>query len=137
MTAGRLLPVFPLGTVLVPGLVLPLHIFEPRYRRLVADLEALPEDDREFVVVAIREGREVGADGARALFDIGTVTTVREIEALEDGRFDIVTVGARRVRLGDLDTSMPYLRANVVDVPDEAGGETEPLASAVAQRFIE
>ena len=137
MTAGRLLPVFPLGTVLVPGLVLPLHIFEPRYRRLVADLEALPEDDREFVVVAIREGREVGADGARALFDIGTVTTVREIEPLEDGRFDIVTVGARRVRLGDLDTSLPYLRADVVDVPEEAGGETEPLASAVAQRFIE
>ena len=54
------LPLFPLGTVLVPGLVLPLHIFEPRYRQLVADLEDLPEDEREFGVVAIREGGEVG-----------------------------------------------------------------------------
>ena len=53
------LPLFPLGTVLVPGLVLPLHIFEPRYRQLVADLEDLPEDEREFGVIAIREGGEV------------------------------------------------------------------------------
>ena len=137
MTVGRVLPLFPLGTVLVPGLVLPLHIFEPRYRRLVADLEALPEDEREFVVVAIREGREVGAEGARALFDIGTVATVRDIEPLDDGRFDIVTVGARRVRLGDLDTTLAYLRAETFDVAEEEGGETEPLASAVAQRFVE
>lgn len=132
-----MLPLFPLGTVLVPGLVLPLHIFEPRYRRLVADLQALPEDEREFVVVAIREGREVGTDGAQELFDIGTVTTVREISALDDGRFDIVTVGARRVRLGDLDTSLPYLRAETFDVPEEPGGDTEPLAATVAQAFVE
>ena len=59
------IPLFPLGTVLVPGLVLPLHIFEPRYRRLLADLAERPEADRGFGVVAIREGHEVGADGVR------------------------------------------------------------------------
>ena len=64
--------VFPLGTVLVPGLVLPLHIFEPRYRTLIHDLLALPAPERGFGVVAIREGHEVGVDGARALADVGT-----------------------------------------------------------------
>ncbi|MFM7212866.1 MAG: LON peptidase substrate-binding domain-containing protein [Actinomycetota bacterium] len=137
MSAGQLLPLFPLATVLVPGLVLPLHIFEPRYRQLVSDLQALPEDDREFVVVAIRDGREVGTDGARALFDVGTVTSVREVSPLDDGRFDIVTVGTRRVRIGELDTSLPYLRATVTDLPEESGGDTEPLAAAVAEQFVE
>ena len=138
MNAGQLLPVFPLGTVLVPGLVLPLHIFEPRYRRLIDDLQSLPEDqDREFVVVAIREGREVGVEGARALFEVGTVTSVREISALDDGRFDIVTVGTRRVRITELDTSLPYLRASVEDVAEESGGDTEPLAAAVAEQFVQ
>jgi len=136
VSAGQLLPLFPLATVLVPGLVLPLHIFEPRYRQLVADLQALPEADREFVVVAIRDGREVGADGARALFDVGTVTSVREISPLDDGRFDIVTVGTRRVRIGELDTSLPYLQATVTDLPEESGGDTEPLAAAVAEQFV-
>ena len=65
------LPLFPLGTVLFPGLVLPLHVFEPRYRALVADLLALPEPERRFGVVAIREGREVGVDGVAALYDVG------------------------------------------------------------------
>lgn len=137
MTDGRLLPLFPLGTLLVPGLVLPLHIFEPRYRRLIADLQELPEDEREFVVVAIREGREVGAEGVRAVYEVGTVASVREVTPLDDGRFDIVTVGTRRVRIGGLDTSLPYLRASTTDLAEEPGGDTEPLASAVAQRFVE
>ena len=66
MTATRL-PLFPLGTVLFPGLLLPLHIFEERYRQLVRDLLVGPHESRAFGVVAIREGREVGADGIRAL----------------------------------------------------------------------
>ena len=58
------LPLFPLNTPLVPGLVLPLHIFEPRYRELVEELLARPdEDDREFGIVAVRDGRDVAADG--------------------------------------------------------------------------
>src|SRR4051794_6839646 len=97
------LPLFPLSTVLVPGLVLPLHIFEPRYRQLVSDLEALPEDDREFGVVAIREGREVGAGSLRALYDVGCAATLQQVTQLPDGRSQILSTGARRFRLLDLD----------------------------------
>ncbi len=64
------LPLFPLGTVLFPGLLLPLHIFEERYRQLVRDLVRQPEP-RRFGVVAIREGRETGIDGVAALYEIG------------------------------------------------------------------
>ena len=93
------LPLFPLGLVLLPGLLLPLHVFEERYRTLVGQLLDLPEEQRRFGVVAIREGREVGADGVTALHEVGCVAQVRRIEPHEDGRFDIVTTGATRFRL--------------------------------------
>ena len=68
-----LLPLFPLNTPLVPGLVLPLHIFEPRYRELVAELLARPdEEQREFGIVGIRDGGDVGRDGLGALYPVGT-----------------------------------------------------------------
>ena len=64
------LPLFPLGTVLYPGLLLPLHIFEDRYRQLVRDLLERSEP-RRFGVIAIREGRETGVDGVSALYQFG------------------------------------------------------------------
>src|SRR5215472_10605580 len=103
------LPLFPLGAVLFPGLLLPLHIFEERYRQLVRDLQAGPEP-RRFGVVAIRQGRETGVDGIQALYEIGCTATVRQVKELEDGRYDIVTVGTDRFRLTGLDESKPYLR---------------------------
>ncbi len=114
---AELIPVFPLGTVLFPGMVLPLHIFEERYRRLVADLLDGPSPPR-FGVVAIREGRETGADAATSLHEVGCVAVVREVERLEDGRFSLVTVGTERFRLGELDRSLPYLRASIEVIPD-------------------
>src|SRR2546423_12156315 len=88
----RELPLFPLGTVLFPGVPLPLHIFEERYRLLVRDLMALPEGaSRRFGVVAIREGREVGADGVRALYPVGCTAELRDVEEDDDGRFDLLT----------------------------------------------
>ena len=66
---SELLPLFPLGTVLYPGLLMPLHIFEDRYRQLVGDLLAGPEP-RQFGVIAIRQGRETGVDGVGALYEI-------------------------------------------------------------------
>src|SRR6185437_13988311 len=100
-----------LGTVLVPGLVLPLNIFEPRYRQLVADLEELPEEEREFGVVAIREGGEVGAGSLRALYDIGCAATLQDVSTTPDGRSQILSTGVRRFRLVDLDieSETPYL----------------------------
>jgi uncharacterized protein len=121
------LPLFPLGTVLFPGLLLPLHIFEDRYRRLVRDLEDGPEP-RRFGVLAIRQGRETGVDGIQALHEIGCTATLRQVKALPDGRYDIVTVGAQRFRLVDLDDSRPYLRGRVDMLTEEAGD-----ATAVAQ----
>jgi len=132
----RRLPLFPLGTVLYPGLVLPLHIFEERYRLLVQSLVELPEDaDRSFGVVAIREGREVGADGVRALHAVGCTAELRQVEAYADGRFDIVTVGATRFRLESLDASRPYLQADVEELPEQDGDAATLLAASVARRF--
>src|ERR1700761_6197653 len=81
---STMLPLFPLSTVLFPGMRLPLHIFEERYRLLAAHLAARPEP-RRFGVIAIRKGREVGADGITALHEVGCVTTVRQITPHPDG----------------------------------------------------
>ncbi|MCW2680902.1 MAG: peptidase lon domain protein [Frankiales bacterium] len=115
------LPLFPLGMVLFPGLVLPLHVFEERYRVLVRELLELPEDERRFGVIAIRQGREVGADGVQALYEVGCVAHLRRAQAYDDGRFDIVTTGTARFRLDVLDERGPYLTGQVEVLPDELG----------------
>jgi uncharacterized protein len=124
------LPIFPLGTVLVPGLVLPLQIFEPRYRQLVADLEELPEDEREFGVVAIREGSEVGVGSLRALYDVGCAASLQQISTAPDGRSQILSTGARRFRLLDLDADAdtPYL-TGLVEWLDEVEGNLDPTTA--------
>jgi len=132
------LPLFPLGTVLYPGLLLPLHVFEERYRMLVRDLVDGPESAQRFGVVAIREGREVGTDGIdgiRALHPVGCVARLRQVEAYDDGRYDIVATGAQRFRLGRLETSRPYLQADVDLLPEPAGAEAPVLARSVAELF--
>jgi Lon protease-like protein len=127
------LPLFPLGTVLLPGLLLPLHVFEDRYRALVRDLVDAPEEARGFGVVAIREGREVGDGGIRSLHPVGCLADLRQVEPHPDGRFDIVATGARRFRIDSVDaTSQPYLQAEV-EFLDEPDGEAAPvLAGTVA-----
>ena len=125
------LPLFPLGTVLVPGLVLPLHIFEPRYRQLVADLEDRPEDEREFGVVAIREGGEVGTGSLRALYDVGCAAQLQQVTTADDGRSQILSTGVRRFRLLDLDVDAdtPYL-TGLVEWLDEEDGDLDPTVAA-------
>jgi len=117
-------PLFPLGTVLFPGLLLPLHIFEDRYRQLVRDLTDGPEP-RRFGVIAIRHGRETGVDGIQALHEIGCTATLRQIKPLEDGRYDVVTVGTQRFRLVGLDGSKPYLQGQVDVLAEETGDEAD------------
>ncbi|WP_203996940.1 LON peptidase substrate-binding domain-containing protein [Micromonospora lutea] len=133
------LPVFPLATVLFPGLVLPLHIFEERYRALVRHLVALPEGaSREFGVVAIRSGWEVATGVGQAasaevtLHEVGCTAELRQVTELDDGGFDIVTVGRRRFRVGDVDhDSAPYLTAEVQWLPEPDGpDETADLLAA-------
>lgn len=126
MSATARLPLFPLGTVLFPGVLLPLHVFEQRYRQLVRDLLAAPHEQRRFGVVAIREGREVGAQGVRALHAVGCLARLRRVEPYDDGRFDIVTTGSQRFRLERLEDSRPYLQGDVelLDEPLGAGADT-------------
>jgi uncharacterized protein len=127
------MPLFPLGTVLYPGLVLPLHIFEERYRQLVRDLLAGPEPQR-FGVIAIREGRETGIAGISSLHEVGCTATLRQVEEYEDGRYDLVTVGTQRFRLVELDESQPYLQAEVDLLAEVAGDEaTAGLAVRAVQ----
>ena len=115
---GDMLPLFPLGAVLYPGMLLPLHIFEERYRQLVRDLLDGPEP-RRFGVIAIRKGRETGIDGVHSLYEIGCTATLRRVDRHEDGRFDVVTVGTQRFRLLGLDETKPYLQGEVEMLPEE------------------
>ena len=125
---GELIPLFPLGRPLFPGVVLPLQIFEPRYRRLMRDLMSLPEqDDRRFFgVVAIRQGWEVERVApAAALYDIGCAARLRRVQPQSDGGFHVVTVGGERFRLLDVvvGDDPPYLQAEVEWLADEEAAE--------------
>jgi hypothetical protein len=105
---------FPLGTVLLPGAVLPLHVFEPRYRQLVADCL---DGTREFGVTLIERGFEVGGGDQRA--GVGTVARMVELASFPDGRYAMVCVGTRRIRVTSWLDDDPYPRAVVVDWPDD------------------
>ena len=123
------LPLFPLGTVLYPGLLLPLHVFEERYRQLVRDLLAGPEP-RTFGVIAIREGRETGPNGILTLHEVGCTATVRQVTELDDGRYDLVTIGTQRFLLSSVDDSKPYLQAEVELLAETVGDETGSVLAA-------
>jgi uncharacterized protein len=129
----EMLPLFPLGAVLYPGMLLPLHIFEERYRQLVRDLSARPEP-RQFGVIAIRKGRETGVDGVHSLYEIGCTATVRRVNELEDGRFDLVTVGTQRFRLLALDQTLPYLQGEIELLAEDA---VDQLAAAPSVRAVQ
>jgi uncharacterized protein len=115
MSDGRaVLPMFPLGSVLVPGMALPLHVFEPRYRTLVDDCLA---GDPEFGVVLIERGSEVGGGELRR--DVGTVARIVEAVRFDDGRWGLGCVGVRRIRVDHWLADDPYPRAEVADWVDE------------------
>jgi len=153
------LPLFPLNTVLFPGLVLPLNVFEQRYRALMRDLLAIPEDaPRRFGVVAIRDGREVaptavgmpdptapsqagpaagfGPDPIRAFHTVGCVadaTTIRERSG--EGGYEVLATGTTRFRLLSVDASGPYLVGEVEELPEDDGEGAGALASGVLRAF--
>ena len=105
---------FPLGCVLFPSAVLPLHVFESRYKALV---HTCLEGDREFGVVLIERGSEVGGDDVRS--DVGTVARIVQAEQTADGRWILAAVGARRIRVRTWLVDDPYPQAEVDDWPDE------------------
>jgi uncharacterized protein len=138
---GDLIPLFPLGTPLFPGVVLPLNVFEPRYRRLVRDLMAQPDSDdgRFFGVVAIRQGWEVERIApAAALFDVGCTARVQVVRPQPDGGFQVVCVGGDRFRLLDVvvGEDPPYLQAEVEWLAEEEAAEEaagDEVAASVAR----
>jgi len=130
------LPLFPLGAVLFPGLVMPLHIFEERYRHLVADLLDRPADEpRRFGVVAIELGHEVGPGAAQRLAPVGCTAEVHGVTRYDDGRYDLICTGAERFRVEHVDTGGAYPRADVTPLPDELGPVPEAAAETVTRLF--
>jgi Lon protease-like protein len=113
----RVLPMFPLGTVLLPHAMLPLHVFEPRYRLMT---RRVLRDDGEFGVVLIERGSEVGGGDTR--FGIGTVARIVRAQELPDGGYALATVGIRRIRVVQWLADDPYPQASVVDLPDPRDG---------------
>ncbi|MFE9993198.1 LON peptidase substrate-binding domain-containing protein [Streptomyces avermitilis] len=157
MTTVRL-PLFPLNSVLFPGLVLPLNVFEERYRALMRDLLKTPEDEpRRFAVVAIRDGYEVapsapgmpdptavpergpaagfGDDPVKAFHSVGCIADAATVRERADGGFEVLATGTARVRLLSVDASGPYLTAELEELPEDPGDGAGALAEGVLRAF--
>ncbi len=129
------LPLFPLHTVLCPGVALPLKVFEERYRLMV---RRCLERDQPFGVVLIRDGREVGA-GATSIATVGTIAEIREASKYSDGRYDLLVVGTRRFRIESVAVGRePYLVGEVTELDEPVGDaeRAERLTTEVTQRFV-
>jgi uncharacterized protein len=122
------LPLFPLHGVLFPGTTLPIHVFEPRYRQLVARCLA---DDVTFGIVLIEEGAEVA--GPAVPRRIGTEASIIASQKHPDGRYDIVVEGLRRFEILALDGSRPLLRADVRFLEEPDAADDDGLAEVVAK----
>jgi Lon protease-like protein len=134
----RELPLFPLGAVLFPGGTLPLHIFEQRYRQMIA--RCLEQSPPEFVVVLLKEGDEVvelppSARPPRAPVPhpIGTVARITQAGKFPDGRFLIVCSGGARVRLRRLVAEVPYLEGEVVALEERDGLPADQLGDTAGR----
>ena len=113
------LPMFPLNTVLFPGVSVPLRIFEDRYRAMVHHLLRIEDPaERVFGSVAIREGYEVGEHGSQSLFRVGVRVQVTEIETHPDGTFDVLGIGRDRIQLDGLETTGPFPVGRVSELPE-------------------
>ncbi|HET6614603.1 MAG TPA: LON peptidase substrate-binding domain-containing protein [Dehalococcoidia bacterium] len=109
------LRLFPLQSVLFPGMRMPLHIFEDRYKTMIRECI---EEDAPFGVLLIRVGAEVG--GAAVPYGIGTTARINQVEYLDDGRMNIFAIGERRFRVVTLDTSHDYLAGEIEYVESES-----------------
>jgi uncharacterized protein len=157
VTTARL-PLFPLNAVLFPGLVLPLNVFEERYRAIMREL--LKTDDSEprlFAVVAIRDGHETattapgmpdgtspperrpadgfGPDLLDTFHAVGCVADAATIRERPDGTFEVVATGTTRVKLLSVEANGPYLTAELEELPEERGEGAGALAEGVLRAF--
>lgn len=130
--AERVLPLFPLNTVLFPGAMLPLHIFEERYKLM---LQRCLQGDKEFGVVLIRSGQEVG--GPAVPYEVGTVARIVHFERLAGGRFNLVTAGMARFRIVTLYHRQPYLEGLVQVLAPEPDAATAPEQLATVRELFD
>jgi ATP-dependent Lon protease len=128
------LPLFPLNTVLFPGQLLPLHIFEPRYRQMIGECV---QHGQSFGVVLIRSGEEVGE--AAEPFEVGTTAHIVQIESVADGRMNILCVGKSRFRIARLMHDKPYL-SSLVELwpwePYQPGGADVDRIHRQLERYL-
>jgi Lon protease-like protein len=155
------LPLFPLNAVLFPGLVLPLNVFEERYRAMMRELLKTDEDEpRRFAVVAIRDGRETaptalgmpdtatapaatergpsdgfGPDPVQTFHRVGCIADAAKIRERADGSFEVLATGTTRVKLLSVDASGPYLTAELEELDEDSGEEAGALAEGVLRAF--
>ncbi|MFD4152852.1 LON peptidase substrate-binding domain-containing protein [Streptomyces hydrogenans] len=157
MTTARL-PLFPLNAVLFPGLVLPLNVFEERYRAMMRALLDIDDSEpRRFAVVAIRDGHEVaptapgmpdptalpekgpaagfGPDPLKSFHPVACVADAASIRQRGDGSYEVMVTGTTRVRLLSVDAGGPFLTAETEELPEKPGDEAEALAEGVLQAF--
>jgi len=160
VTTARL-PLFPLNVVLFPGLVLPLNVFEERYRAMMRELLRTDEDGpRRFAVVAIRDGHELaptgtgmpeavsassaagrgaadgfGPDPIQAFHPVGCIADAAKIRERPDGTFEVLATGTTRFELLSVDASGPFLTAEVRELDEEPGEEAGALAEGVLRAF--
>lgn len=126
------LPLFPLNVVLFPGMLLPLHVFEPRYLEMV---RFCLDTDRPFGVCLIRSGDEVG--GPAEPYEVGTTCEILRVTDLGDGRMDLVTLGRERFTVDRLHRERAYLEGDIRPSPDGSIFCPEALIQEVREATTE
>jgi len=120
-----LLPIFPLpNVVLFPNVFLPLHIFEPRYREMVADAV---KSDRLIGMALLRPGWEQNYEGHPPVYPVGCSGVITHVDQLQDGRYNIVLRGVERFRIREEDHGLSYRRAVVDSLPDWQQGPDDKI----------
>ena len=124
------LPLFPLNLVLFPGMRLPLHIFEERYKTMITNCI---ERKTPFGVLLIKEGREAG--GPAEPFRIGTTARITQNTQLEGGRLNILTIGEKRFELVEIVSSTPFMVGNVRFLTEDQGEVSEHLLIEIREEY--
>ncbi len=127
---AREVPMFPLGTVLLPGGILPLHIFEDRYRELT---DYCLRNEAQFGVVLIERGQEVGGGDVRA--SVGCLADIIQHEGFPDGRSNVVVLGTSRINIKEWKSDDPYPTALVTEIVDTSSEESLGRALEVLRRL--
>src|SRR5438309_2017680 len=126
-TRASELALFPLNVVLFPGMVLPLHIFEPRYRQMIADCQ---EQERPFGVVLVKPDSQPLQEEP---YPVGTMAEIHDLNRLEDGRFLLMAVGLRRFRILSQHRKKPYLSGIVEEFEGTADEPADALKASMKQ----